>query len=193
MAMNFEELDQETRKYMRIRYEAESSGANPYRSSALSPVGLKAFPNLMLRAINSGTEVSLITDLQREEFWNESETYERNGKVHQRKINPRQAAERLGLTEFNTWYVAGLAHRLVGEGQTHCQVYRAQEPKREHASCSSHEGQIYSLIDIINGHRVTYWPPPGREMLSIPGGPGCHHAIRRIPRSTSIGSVTDEQ
>lgn len=194
MAMNFEELDQETRKYMLLRYESENRGGNPYRSAALSSLGLETFPDLMLRAIMDGTEVSLIADLQRPEFWNENESYERNGKIHQRKINPRQAAERLGLTEFNTWYVAGLAHRLVGEGETHCEVYRGQEPKWEHASCSSHEGQIYTLTDIINGHRIAYWPLPGKEALSIPVGPGCHHTIRRISRPASVAdSGHDEQ
>lgn len=183
--MNFEELDQQTRKYMLLRYEAEANGTSPFRSAALSSLGLKAFPDLIRRAIETGTEIDLIADLQLTEFWNENESYERNGKMHQRRINPRQAAERLGLTEFNTWYVAGLAHRLVQEGQTHCQVYRAQEPKWEHATCSTHEGQTYSLTDIIMGHRATYWPPPGREALSIPAGPGCHHTIRRLPRSAS--------
>lgn len=191
MAMNFEELDPETRKYMPAKYEAEATGANPYRSAVLSPLGLTEFPDLMLRAITSGSEISLIADLQRVEFWNKRETYERNGKTHERDVNPQQAAERLGLSEFNTWYVVGLASRLIDENETHCLVYRGQEPKWEHAACSSHEGQRYPLIDIINGHRATYWPSVNKTAFSIPAGPGCHHTIRRISRSPS-NSTSDE-
>lgn len=76
---------------------------------------------------------------------------------------------------------AGLAHRLVSEGETECEVYRASEPKFKHASCSVHEGRAYPLPSIIDGHRAGYWPEPGDpEKLSIPAGPGCHHTIRRV-------------
>jgi hypothetical protein len=99
----------------------------------------------------------------------------------ERRVNVRQASERLALTEFNTWYVAGFAHRLVDEGVTECEVYRAAEPKFEHASCSSHELQVYPLAGIIAGHRASYWPDAGDpSKLSIPAGPGCHHTIRRV-------------
>ena len=106
--------------------------------------------------------------------------------ARQRSVNPTQASERLAITEFNTWYVAGLAARLQEEGATHCRVYRAGIPRRQPAECSVHEGQTYDVAEIITGHRIGYWPPPGVPgQLSIPAGPGCHHTIERVEAELS--------
>lgn len=181
--MNFEELDGATRERMAERFNVEEGTGQPYRSRTLSPAGLAAYPELMLAAIAdpNGSEISLAASLAIPDYWNPMETWVRDGVVRERKVNVGQASERLALTEFNTWYVAGLAHRLVGDGQTECEIYRAAEPKFEHASCTTHEGQTVPLTEIIDGHRVGYWPEPGDpKHLSIPAGPGCHHTIRRL-------------
>ena len=82
--------------------------------------------------------------------------------------------------------MAGLAARLQDEGETHCRVYRGATPKWESAWCSAHEGQTYALAEIIAGHRIGYWPPPGAPgKLSIPAGPGCHHTIERAEAELS--------
>lgn len=59
MAMNYEELDEQTRKYMLKAFQEEQSSVNPYRSKALSAAGLAVFPRLMADAIKGGTETSL--------------------------------------------------------------------------------------------------------------------------------------
>src|SRR6266851_4576198 len=178
--MSFEELDTATREHMATAFADEERSGNPYRSPVLSTAGLAAFPMAMSHVITDGegSEVTLAAALARPELWNPTETYVRDGMARERKVNPRFAAERLAVTEFNTWYVAGLARKLKAEGETHCQVYRAAEPKWEHASCSIHEGRTYPLDEILAGHRAAYWPPPGvAGKLSIPAGPGCHHTI----------------
>lgn len=181
--MIFTDLDLTTRDWMLRRFEAEESGGNPYRSEVLSPLGLAHWPDVMRQAITDpdGSEVTLAAALNRADYWQAIETYVRNGMAHQRRVNPAQASERLAITEFNTWYVAGLAARLQGEDVTHCRVYRAGIPKWQPAGCSVHEGQIYLVAEIIAGHRIGYWPPPGvPDRLSIPAGPGCHHTIERV-------------
>lgn len=183
MSMNFEELDSTTRSWMLRRFDAEEASGAPYRSKVLSSAGLALYPELVRSAIQdpSGTERSLAQALNYREFWNTMDSYVRKGVWGERRVNIGQASERLALTEFNTWYVAGLAHRLVDEGEGDCKVYRACEPKFEHASCSAHEGKTYALASIIDGHRVGYWPEPGNpNVISIPAGPGCHHTISRI-------------
>jgi hypothetical protein len=181
--MIFTELDPTTREWMLRRFEAEESGGIPYRSEVLSPLGLAHWPDVMRQAITDpdGSEVTLAAALDRADYWQAIETYVRNGVPHQRRVNPAQASERLAITEFNTWYVAGLAARLQGEGVAHCRVYRAGIPKWQPAGCSVHEGQTYAVAEIIAGHRIGYWPPPGvPDRLSIPAGPGCHHTIERV-------------
>lgn len=73
----------------------------------------------------AGSEVTLAAAMNRHDYWQANGTYIRNGAAHQRRVNVAQASERLATTEFNTWYVAGLAARLHDEGKTHGRVYRA--------------------------------------------------------------------
>lgn len=181
MAMKFEELDEITRRYMLEEFEKEQSSSNSYRPKVLSKVGQSNFLNLVREAVQSGNEETLIRLLSNPTYWNPTETYIRDGVVRERRVNVQQAAERLGLTEFNTWYVRGLAKRLMDEGVTRCQVYRGAMPKWEPAECSVHEGKILPAKEIYHGHRARYWPEPGNpEAMSIPFGPGCHHTIRRV-------------
>jgi hypothetical protein len=188
MSMRFEELDRITRDFMLREFDAEEASGLPYRSAVLSPQGLAIYAATMRAALDSGCEVDVQSAFMPAHYWNATEPWNKpkGGGPGTRAVNPRQAAERLGLTEFNVWYVRGLAARLLSEGETLCEVYRASEPKFTHASCSSHEGQRYAGQVVYDGHRLGYWPPGrGGTGLSIPAGAGCHHTIRRVPRSTS--------
>lgn len=188
MPMIFTELDETTREWMLRRLEAEESGGNPYRSEVLSQLGLAHWPGIMRQAITDpdGSEVTLAHALNRLDYWKASETYVRNGIARQRNVDPAQGSERLAVTEFNTWYVAGLAARLREEGAADCRVYRAGIPRWQPAECSVHEGHTYDVAEVIAGHRIGYWPPPGVPgQLSIPAGPGCHHMIERVEAELS--------
>jgi hypothetical protein len=181
--MVFTELDSTTRGWMLRRFEAEEATGNPYRSPVLTPLGLAHWSKIMRHAItdSNGNEITLAAALNRPEYWHATEAYVREGVARQRRVNFTQAAERLAISEFNTWYVAGLAARLEKEGVTHCRVYRAAVTRWQAAQCSIHEGQIYPVAEIIAGHRIGYWPSPGVPgRLSIPAGPGCHHTIERV-------------
>lgn len=181
MAMNYEELDGKTREYMLAEFEKEEASGNPYRSTALSSTGLSVLPDMMREAIKSGTEVTLCQALENVTYWEPTEEYTRSGVTRTRRRNIPQSARRLALTEFSTWYVTGLAKRLLDEGVEKCQVYRGEQPKREPGDCAVHEGQIVSVKEIYDNHRVRYWPEPGNQIaFSIPFGPGCHHIIRRV-------------
>ena len=90
MAMNFEELDDTTRRYMLQEFEAEIASDNPYFGRNLSAAGRAAFTELMRAAINEGNEETLGAALNRPVLWNEKETYERNGVLRERRINVRQ-------------------------------------------------------------------------------------------------------
>lgn len=182
---NFEELDKTTRKWMLKEFQAEERSGNPYRSSRLSPLGIRTFPVLMKKAICGGNEVSLAHALSQPAYWQPFETYVRGGSIHKRRINPLKAAEFLARTEFNTWYVRGFARRLIEEGEEFCQVYRAAPAWRPRGECLQHEGKTYEVQIIYDGHRARYWPPPGKpNAFSIPVGTNCHHSIRRVPKSS---------
>ncbi len=175
MAFVFEELDDRTREHMLREFEAEEV-ANPYRGRSLSDAGREAFPDLIRSAIRSGNEEVLVAALGQDAYWQPTEPYIRG----HRRVNVRQAAERLGQTEFNTWYVRGLCARLSDEGVETCEVYRAALPRWEVGACSVHEGKVFKVADVYAAHRASYWPEPGDpNAITIPFGPGCHHTIRR--------------
>ena len=181
MTMKYEELDQRTREYMLSEFNSEENGGAPYRSKALSPKGLEFFPELMRQAIREGNEETLFLALNNSDYWDPIERYVRDGVSRTRRRNIPQAAQRLALTEFSTWYVRGLAKRLLDEGVNKCQIYRGEFPKWEPGECSVHEGLIVPIQEVYRSHRARYWPEPGNpNALSIPFGPGCHHVIRRF-------------
>lgn len=174
LTMHFEGLDPITRQYMLSEFEQEETGGNPYRGQLLTPEGLSVFPNLMRQAITDGDEQMLIRSLLIAQYWRSSESYSKGI----RHVNIQQQAKRLGLSEFNTWYVRGFSKRLLQEGVLHCQVYRAAEPEGDHDACTFYEGQIFSVEEVYQGHRAKYWPIR-RQAFSVPFGPNCHHTIRR--------------
>jgi hypothetical protein len=177
----FEELDDITRKWMLEEFLAEERSGNPYRSSRLSHSGLEVFPKEMEKSIREGNEETLVQALSNSAYWQALETSHRGVKPYSKSISPRKAAEALAYTEFNTWYVRGFARRLIEEGEKSCQVYRAAPAWEPRAECLKHEGKIYDVKEIYNGHRAGYWPPPGNpNVLSIPVGTYCHHSIRRV-------------
>jgi len=180
---NFEELDEKTRKYMIDEFKEEKSSQNPYPGSEnFSTKGRNLFPEIMKKAILYGNEESLEKDLTDSLLWNEvtKPIKSKTGKVFTKKINPATEAKRFAQTEFNTWYVRGLAKRLLEEGVESCQVYRAAPAINPRVECCGYENQIFSVKDVYNGHRKRYWPKPGApRALSIPIGPNCHHSIRR--------------
>src|SRR5437016_1330879 len=101
MAMLFEELDSVTRRWMLSALIEEEASTSPYRSKVLSSEGLFAFPEMVRGAIEQGTEVDLATSLGVQKYWNLTEG-------SSKRVNYRQAANRLAVVEFNTWYVRGL-------------------------------------------------------------------------------------
>ncbi|MGB9858617.1 MAG: hypothetical protein ACPLQP_01630 [Moorellaceae bacterium] len=177
----FEELDEVTRHWMLVEFFKEESSGNPYRSTRLSPLGLEVFPREMERALREGNEETLAAALALPGYWKDCETIYRRGKPINRRIDPVNAAKELAFNEFNTWYVRGLARRLMEEGEKFCQVYRAAPAWEPRAECLQHEGKIYEVRIIYDGHRARYWPPPGNpNAFSIPVGVNCHHTIRRV-------------
>ena len=164
----FEDLDVTTRQWMLEEFQQEYNSANPYYGKALTEAGRRAFINEMERVIQdpNGNEVALAMALSVPSYW----------------INhPESNAQRLAITEFNTWYVRGLCRRLIEENVEFCEIYRAGPAAEPRAECTSWEGRQFKVREVYDGHRVRYWPLPGNpNAFSIPAGPNCHHSIKRI-------------
>ena len=138
----FEELNEQTRAAMLREYEAEQDSADPYRSSELSHRGQEAFVDLMREAIEHHDEEWIIEQIDQPGYWIKDQS--------------RFRAERLARTEYNTWYVRGLCRKLMDEGETCVEVYRAAPARQPRRECRQHEGKQYKAIDIYRGHRAGY-------------------------------------
>lgn len=193
--MDYEELDHTTRGFMLREFEAEERTGSPYRSPRLSQAGRSVWPELMAAAIDHGDDETLRAALSDPRYFVPTEmARRRGGAMFPRRVNPFHAAETLALTEFNTWYVRGLASRLLAEGVEWCQAYRAGVPKYTTGRCSVHEERLFLVQEIYDGHRAAYWPEPGRPaVLSIPCHPNCHHSIRRAREVEAIAVARRER
>lgn len=176
MGMAFEELDEITRRFMLEEFQREEDD-HPYRGKLLSVAGSAAWPKLMTEVIQHGNDDTLMDALDVAAYWT---SVDAGGST----VNRGQRAESLAVSEFNTWYVRGLAARLMSEGIDECQVYRAGLPRGTASrECSRHENLIYPVKVLYDGHRARYWPEPGdKSIFAIPYHSGCHHSIRRVSK-----------
>jgi len=180
--MKFEELNPDTRKSMLEEFKKEEQSKNPYRSESMTTEGLSNVAQLVEKSIKNGNEETLATDLSMPKYWKSHTTVHRASGSHQRRINPETAAGVFGLTEFNTWYVGGLAKKLMSEGIDKCEIYRAESAKEPRCECLQYEGKQIEVQKIYDGHRTKYHPKKNSSAFSIPSGPNCHHSIRRIKK-----------
>lgn len=177
MALDLEELDDETREHMLREFEAEWATTDKYIPKSLSAEGLSAWPGLMTTAISTGDDESLRVALTANTHYFEPRIQTGTGSKVQ---NIPQAAALLAQSEFNTYYIRGLSAKLLAESVDRAEVYRAAEPTMSKAACSTHEGTEVSVQDVYDGHRAKYHPVQAPGAFSVPFQPGCHHSIRRV-------------
>lgn len=177
--MDLIDLDARTRGYMLREFAREQRSGRPYVPLGLSAAGRAAFSGLVRVAIMAGSGDGLAAALEISGLWNHDAVHE-IGVEAGRPMEVSHLATLIGLNEFNTWYVRGLAAGLRDDGAEHCEVYRAAAAEGSCTDCAEYEGRQVSVRDVYAGHRARYWPPPGNpEAFSIPDGPGCFHSIRR--------------
>jgi hypothetical protein len=181
---DFEELDGVTRQYMLLEFRTEQEGRAfpPYRPANLSPNGERAFVGIMEFALRGENEESLAEALSNPEYWVEEGRRHQRGRLVTYRLPAAKRARQFAITEFNTWYVRGLARKLLEERVDQCEVYRVEEAYVPRSECLALEGQTLMVPEVYRGHRARYHPVPNPGALQIPIGTNCHHSIRRIRR-----------
>lgn len=127
MALNLENLDDITRKYMidEVRLDIESNSV--YKSKFLTEEGIKAWDRLLLEAVQFHDSSWLAGKLRDEHFANSIiVTKDRNGHFRRVRFNP----ENLSDSEFNRYYIRGVCLRAIEEGKNHVVTYRAKQVMR---------------------------------------------------------------
>lgn len=109
----FFELDGFTRRYMRKEFMLDRDQDILYASRTMTPEGLAAFPGLLQDALNAGTVESLAGKLNVSTYWGP-----------QARPNSHEV---LAAEQFNQYYMRGLLGKLIEEGVTTAEVYRADD------------------------------------------------------------------
>jgi len=176
MALYFENLDDRTRKLMLDEMEYDIEHDQLHISPFLSGQGERDYANLLREALQSGNDETLAQSLR----------------VHRRilKTLPRRnpkggysiaataenAAEVLAESEFNRYYIRGLARRAIEDGVQELVVYRAKSVRNPRPESEARVETAISpqeLLDDLRSH-----PGDERPTLGVPSGPNSGLSVR---------------
>jgi hypothetical protein len=155
---------------------------------ALTEQGWAAFEEAMPAALDGHDDDWLYVRMDDPAYWRTWLPRRRRGGQGwtTAAVNRPEALRRLCFGEFNVAYIRGLAHALRDRGEDFAVVYRAAHAAEPRGRCSSWEGDVVPVQQVIDGHRVYYWPPPGdRSAWGLPTGPNCHHSIHAVGADSS--------
>jgi hypothetical protein len=155
--------------------------AECYGADLLEPGWVK-WEHAMPAALGEHEDDWLVEQMSEPAFWRATRPRRlKSGGISTQRVNLGFITNLLCRGEFNTAYVRGLATALLERGETECLVYRADDAYQPRPECLALEGRTFPLLEVLEGHRAHYWPPPGDPAaFSIPTGFGCHHSIRSL-------------
>jgi hypothetical protein len=181
MALYLENLDAETRRWMLAELEDDIQQNRLHISPYLSGQGVRDYPNLLRDALERGTDETLAETLRAQRRIERS-TQKRKPKGGFTIASvPANAAQVLAESEFNRYYIRGVARRAVEAGIPEVVVYRAKpvaEPRAESEALVETTVAPQALLDDLRAHTGD------RPVLGIPSGPGSGLSVR-LPETPS--------
>lgn len=134
MPLNYANLDDHTRRFMREEIAMDNAAGTLYMSARLSPRGAQDWPDLLQGAAAQGNDATLAEMLNRDGRLNEFEERRKpKGGVTMARV-PETAAATLAEGEFNRFYSRALCRRALDQGIPRLIVCRAKHvtsPRRE--------------------------------------------------------------
>lgn len=180
MGLSYEDLDEETRRFMIEEIEMDVASDKIYRSSYLNQRAQGSWPDYLLDAARSGSDDSLALAIRRDRLLNSTSTRFQKGKLVRYQV-PYNANEVLAESEFNRYFVRGLSRKAMAAGLPRLEVYRAKRVREPRPESQAKIGLLCEpevlLIDVRASNGV-------ETALGIPPGPGTGITVR-IPRSSA--------
>jgi hypothetical protein len=178
MGLKFENLDDETRKFMLEEINMDIASDKIYRSPHLTQTAQGNWPDYLKAAAQFGTDDTLAAKLRATSSLTTMTTrILASGKVIQAKV-PYNAAEVLAESEFNRYYTRGLCRRVIETGVPRLEVYRAKAVEHPRPESQRLIGLLVDpnvvLLDVRKSIGV-------ETALGIPPGPGSGITVR-IPK-----------
>jgi hypothetical protein len=176
MALYFENLDDRTRQLMLDEMEYDIANNQLHISPFLSGQGERDYANLLREALQSGTDETLAQSLR--EHRRILRTLPRRNPAGGYSIaaTAENAAEVLAESEFNRYYIRGLARRAIEDGIQELVVYRAKPvrtPRPESEARVETAISPQELLDDLRSH-----PGDERPTLGVPSGPNSGLSVR---------------
>jgi len=176
MALYFENLDDRTRQLMLDEMEYDIAQNQLHISPFLSGQGQRDYANLLREAIQSGNDETLAQNLR--EHRRILKTLPRRNPKGGYSIaaTAENAAEVLAESEFNRYYIRGLARRAIEDGISELVIYRAKPVRNPRPESESRVETVLSPEELLADLRAH----PGDEppTLGVPSGPNSGLSVR---------------
>ncbi len=129
MALYFENLDDRTRQLMLDELDYDIAHNQLHISPFLSGQGQRDYVSLIREAIQNGTDELLAENLRAHRRINRTLPRRQPKGGFSIAATPENAAEVLAESEFNRYYIRGLARRAIEDGVPELVIYRAKPVK----------------------------------------------------------------
>lgn len=168
-------LDERTRQLMLNEVEYDIERNQLHISPVLSGQGQRDYPNLLLKAIESGNEETLATHLRLHRRLERAAPRKRTSGGFTIASTPVNAAETLAESEFNRYYIRALCRRAIEDNIPFVVVYRAKPvrtPRPQSEEVVETTIEPGKLLTDLRQH------PGEATELGVPGGPNSGISIR---------------
>ena len=175
MSLYYVNLDDRTRQLMLDEVQYDIAHNQLHISPFLSGQGQRDYVNLLRDAIQSGTDESLAENLRSHRRISRTLPRRQPKGGYAIAAAPNNAAETLAESEFNRFYIRGLARRAIEEGIPELVIYRAkpvQSPRPESEALIESTLSAEELLADLRSH------PDEPPALGVPSGPNSGLSVR---------------
>ena len=178
MGLRYEDLDEETRRFMLEEIDMDVRNGSIYISNYLNPRGCDLWPQILREAARDGNDDSLAQAIVRDRCLKDRVERRKPKGGYTMAAVPVTAHETMGEGEFNRYYTRGLCRRAIEDGVAELEVYRAKEVREPRPDSERKLGTRVDPRLILEDLRRTQGVEPA---LGLPPGPNSGLTLR-IPR-----------
>ena len=175
MGLFYENLDKRTRRLMLDEMEGDIGANRLHISPYLSGQGKRDYPDLLRRAIETGSDDSLAEALSQQRRIERAAPRRGSSEGFTLVAVPSNAAQMLAEGEFNRYYIRALARRALEDGITELVVFRAKPVERPRPESDALVETTIEPQAILDDLRARSGEAPS---LAVPAGPGSGISVR---------------
>lgn len=187
MALNYENLDSRTCKFMLEEVDLDSSRGTLYISPRLNAEGREKYESLLREAVQSRDDAWLASELRYRSCMNTTEQRRKPKGGFTTVQVPITAPDTLAEGEFNRFYVRGLCRRAIEDNITEVVICRGKQVSQPRPESEAMMGKRISARDLLEDLRESQGVEPA---LGLPPGPNSGLTVR-LPLTISSPAGTE--